>query len=92
MRVNFLNAYDRSFKRLSRIRQGKTIKAIDNLLEVIKTGRKPQGLGLKKARRDYWEIRIDINCRILFEFKADAINIAFVGDHNGIKQFLKRAK
>ena len=65
------------------------IKAIDALIEFIKIGKKPQGLGLKKVRKDYWEIRLSVKNRIIFEFKSDVINFAFVGDHNEIKRFLK---
>jgi len=65
------------------------IKAIDSLIEFIKRGKKPQGLGLKKVRRDYWEIRLSVKNRIFFEFKSDMINFAFVGDHNKVRKFLK---
>ncbi len=65
------------------------IKAIDALIEFIKTGKKPQGLDLKKVRRDYWEIRLSVKNRIIFEFKGDVINFVFVGGHNGVRKFLK---
>jgi len=66
------------------------IKAIDALIEFIKTGKKPKGLGLKKVRRDYWEIRLSVKNRIIFEFKGDVINFVFVGDHNEVRKFLIR--
>ena len=65
------------------------IKAIDALIEFIKIGKKPQGLGLKKVRKDYWEIRLSVKNIIIFEFKDEVINFAFVGNHNEIKNFLK---
>jgi len=46
-------------------------------------------LGLKKARKNYWEIRLSVKNRIIFEFKGDAVNFAFVGDHNEVRKFLK---
>lgn len=91
MIINYLNSYDRSFKKLDRAIQEKTIFAIDNFLNFLKTLQKPKGLGLKKIYKNYWEIRIDIKNRIIFEFKEDTINFAFVGDHNALKSFLKRA-
>ena len=89
MHLNYLKSYDRSFEKLTFLQQDKAIKAIDALIEFIKRGEKPQGLGLKKVRRDYWEIRLSVKNRIIFEFKSDVINFAFVGDHNGVKRFLK---
>ncbi|MBA7664343.1 hypothetical protein ES703_72401 [subsurface metagenome] len=90
MRLNYLKSYDRSFEKLTSPQQENSIKAIDVLIEFIKTGKKPQGLGLKKVRRDYWEIRLSVKNRIIFQFKGDVINFVFVGDHNRVKKFLKR--
>jgi len=87
--INFLKSYDRSFKKLDRLVQKKAIFAIDSLLDFIKTRQKPEGLGLKKVYKNYWEIRLDIKNRLIFELKGDTINIAFVGDHNTVKKFLK---
>lgn len=89
MIVNYLQSYDRSFKRLDRQIQKKVISAIDSLLEFIQTRQKPEGLGLKKVYKNYWEIRLDIKNRIIFEVSGKTINIAFIGNHNAVKTFLK---
>lgn len=89
MRLNYLKSYDRTFKKLTSSQQENAIKAIDALIEFIKIGKKPQGLGLKKVRKAYWEIRLSVKNRIIFEFKSDTINFAFVGDHNEVRKFLK---
>ncbi|MBU1486775.1 hypothetical protein KKH56_01825 [bacterium] len=88
MRVDYLSSYDRSFRRLNRKEQEKTIEAIDLLVEAIKGSKKPKGLGLKKVRKDYWEIRIGISKRIIFRFEPQALIVTFVGDHEEIKRFL----
>lgn len=90
MIINYLNSYDRSFGKLDSHIQEKTILAVDNFLDFIKTRRKPEGLGLKKLYKSYWEIRLDVKNRIIFELKDDIINFAFVGGHNEVKRFLKR--
>lgn len=89
MIVNYLNSYNRSFKKLDRVTQEKTVLAIDGLLRFFKTRQKPEGLGLKKIYKNYWEIRLDIKNRIIFEFLGDVINIVFAGDHNAVKAFLQ---
>lgn len=81
MIINYLKSYDRSFRKLDGHIQEKTILAIDNFLDFIKTRQKPEGLGLKKVYKNYWEIRLDIRNRIIFELRSDTINFAFVGDH-----------
>lgn len=91
MIINYLKSYDRSFKKLDKPVQEKVVLAIDSLIDFIKTRQKPEGLGLKKVYKDYWEIRLDIRNRIIFELTIEAINITFVGDHNAVKAFLKRA-
>ena len=90
MIINYLRSYDRSFKKLDRSVQEKVVFAIDSLLDFIKTRQKPEGLGLKKVYKNYWEIRLDIRNRIIFELTRDAINVAFVGDHNAVKTFLRQ--
>lgn len=74
---------------MNRSAQERTISAIDSLLRFFKTRQKPLGLGLKKVYKNYWEIRLDIKNRIIFEFNADMVNFAFVGDHDGVRKFLK---
>lgn len=89
MIINYLKSYDRSFKKLDVPIQEKAVHAIDSLLDFIETRQKPEGLGLKKLYKNYWEIRLDIKNRILFELSGETINIAFVGDHDSVKKFLK---
>jgi len=88
MRLNYFKSYDRLFEKLTSPQQENAIKAIDALIQFIKTGKKPEGLGLKKVRSDYWEIRPSVENRIIFEFKSDIINFAFVGSHNEIASSL----
>ena len=92
MRLNYLESYDRLFNKLTSPQQENAIKAVDALIEFIKTGKKPEGLGLKKVRSDYWEIRLSVKNRIIFEFKSDIINFAFVGSHNEIASSLRSSQ
>ena len=74
---------------MDKVAQERTIRAIDGLLEFFKTRQKPEGLGLKKVHRNYWEIRLDIRNRIIFELDKAAVNVVLVGGHDDIKRFLK---
>ena len=91
MIVRYLKSYDRSFRRLARPIQEKVILALDSLFKFLETRQKPEGLGLKKVYKNYWEIRIDIKNRIIFQLEDDIITIAFVGDHDSVRMFLRNA-
>lgn len=89
MIINYLKSYDRAFKKLDPSVQDRAISAIDDFINFLRTRQKPEGLGLKKVHKFYWEIRLDIRNRIIFELRGEIVNIAFVGDHNAVKSFLK---
>jgi len=89
MRFQYLSSYDKSFKKLTKHKQKRVSSAVINLLNFFATGQKPKGLGLKKLKKYYWEIRVGRNIRILFEFKEDLITFIFVGTHDDIKRWLK---
>lgn len=45
------------------------------------------GLGLKNFRKDYWEIRLDIRERIIFQL-SDRIIFWLVGNHDEIRRLV----
>ena len=90
MRVEYLASYDRSFKKLSVDRQGGAIETIDRLLDYFATGQRPHGLGLKRLQQRYWEIRIVLDTRVLFELQHDHLTFILVGNHGEIRRVLRR--
>ncbi|MDO8747630.1 MAG: hypothetical protein Q7J72_00725 [Candidatus Omnitrophota bacterium] len=88
--INYLSSYDRSFKKLDVPAQRKTVSAINNFLSFLGSRQKPEGLGLKKIYKNYWEIRINIRNRIIFQLEGGVINISFVGDHNAVRVFIRK--
>jgi len=49
----------------------------------------PGGIGLKRLRDDYWEVRRGLHVRILFRWRDDLVEFVLAGDHGSIKNFLK---
>lgn len=90
MLVEYLASYDRSFKKLSVDRQTGAIEAIDRLLDYFATGQRPHGLGLKRLQQRYWEIRIGLDTRVLFELQNDRLAFILVGNHDEIRRGLRR--
>ena len=90
MNIEYLSSYDRSFRKLSPSTQAQTIAAVDQLLAYFATGQRPLGLGLRRLRHAYWEIRAGIDTRIFFELRNDRLTMILVGNHDQIHRLLKR--
>ena len=76
--------FDKTIKRLPIDRKEKVKEAIQELVIFFETGQKTRGLGLKKLRDDFWEIRTDLKDRIFFRFKGDLVEFVIVGAHSEI--------
>ena len=49
----------------------------------------PLGLGLKKLRKNHWEVRSSLSDRAVFFWKGDLISWILIGNHNDVRNFLK---
>lgn len=47
-----------------------------------------KGIGLKKLEKTFWEIRVNIHLKIIFEWQEDLIKFLLVGSHDEINRFL----
>lgn len=90
MKFEYKPSFDRTFKKLEQIQKKQVSEAIFSLIDFFDTGKKPNGLGLKNLRKDFWEIRCSKGIRVLFKFEDDKISFIIVGNHNDIKNYLKR--
>lgn len=84
-------SFERAWKSLDPGRRSKAKVALDRLISFFEGGQKPEGLGLKKLREDYWEIRSDIRDRVVFRLTPGRVEFILIGNHNDISRFLKRA-
>jgi len=48
-----------------------------------------RGAGLRKLRDDWYEIRVGLKLRLVFENSPEALIFEFLGDHDDVKRFLK---
>ena len=89
MRFEFQPSFDRCFKKLSPERRQKARVAIEALLAYLdrKAPLRP-GLGLKNFQGNYWEIRMDLHDRMIFEL-TDRVIFWLVGNHDEIRRFMK---
>lgn len=48
-----------------------------------------KGIGLKRLKDNFWEIRKGLKARILFRWEGDLVEFILAGDHNEVKRYLK---
>jgi len=89
MRFEFKPSFDRSIKCLDPHRKEKVKNAVAATIDFFESHVKPEGLGLKRLKGDYWEIRVDIKERVIFRFSDDLVEFIIAGTHDEIKNFLK---
>lgn len=90
MQILYFNSFLRLFKELSVQQQNKIKKTISNFISCLeKKTRIPQGIGLKKLTKDFWEIRVGLDLRVIFVIEPNTLSFVFVGSHDEIKRYLK---
>ncbi|MSR64783.1 MAG: hypothetical protein EXS18_03260 [Verrucomicrobiae bacterium] len=47
------------------------------------------GLGLRKLQRGYFEVRLGLGQRLVFEDKGDVLHFKVLGRHDEVRRFLK---
>lgn len=92
MRFTFRPSFDRSIKSLQPGQKEALKKLCLVFIGLLETRAAiPTGLGLKRLRDDYWEVRHGLRNRILFRWEDDVIDFILAGDHDSIREFLKNS-
>ncbi len=90
MRFGFKPSFDRSIKSF-RGREKEELKtAALQAIDILSQDRIiHKGVGLKRLKGDFWEIRKGLKARIIFRWQGDLVEFILAGDHNDIKRYLK---
>lgn len=90
MKFEFKPSFDRSIKHL-KVRDKEDLKRTAILLLDILAHRRAlsEGIGLKRLKSNFWEVREGLRARILFRWEGDLVEFILVGDHNDIKRYLR---
>jgi hypothetical protein len=89
MRYEANPAFERSVRRLPADRKDRVKRAVRQLVAFFETRQQPEGLGLKRLRGDYWEVRAGLGDRIIFRLTGDLVEFLLAGNHHEIRQFLR---
>ena len=90
IRVRYLRSFDDSLAALDDKSRKKAIGAVRRLLDYFAGGAKPLGLGLRKLRDPYWEIRVSLERRVIFSLGNDLAVFILAGNHDEIRRCLDR--
>ena len=89
MRHYFTPSFDPAYKKLSIREQTWVDLGVESLLRYLSQRKSlPQGLGLKRLTKRYWEVRASIDLRIIFEMD-DPIGFLLVGNHDDVRRFIR---
>ena len=72
-RLAVTSHFQKQLKKLHRQEQEKAAQALKQLLEGLKSGEMPIGLGFKKINGDKYEVRVDIRRRIVLKADGDTL-------------------
>ena len=88
-KFDFKASFVRCYGDLERQDKAKTDRALQFLAASLEVGELRHGLGIKKLRNDFWEMRVDLRLRICFELKKEVVDFILLGGHDEIRNFLK---
>lgn len=90
MKFEFKPSFKRSIKSFSGKEKEEIKDVAFQLIDMLSRDRSVhKGIGLKRLRDDFWEVRKGIKVRILFRWKSDSVDFVLAGNHNDVKRFLK---
>lgn len=90
MRFEFKSSFEKSIKALNSSDKQEIKDIAVYLIDVLSQDRPlQQGIGLKRLRGSYWEIRKGIKTRILLRWDGDLVEFVLAGNHNDVRRFLK---
>ena len=90
MRFEFKSSFERSTKALNPTDKQEIKDIAVYLIDILSQDRPlEKGIGLKRLRGPYWEIRKGIKTRILLRWDGDLVEFVLAGNHDDIRKFLK---
>ena len=90
MRFEFKPSFDRSVKIFYGKEKEEIKKVALQTIDILSHDKIiHKGIGLKRLKENFWEIRKGLKARILFRWEGDLVEFILTGDHNDIKRYLK---
>jgi len=90
MRFAYEASFWKSTVRLSLAERHKIVKAVTKFERALEAGAIPAGLGFTHLREDFFEFRVGIHKRIIFQRGPQIIRYVIYGSHDDVVRLLKR--
>lgn len=90
MKFEFKPSFDRSIKSLHGPEKEEVKDVAARLIDMLSQDQDiHKGIGLKRLRGNFWEVRRGLKVRILFRWEKDLVEFILAGDHDDVRRFLK---
>jgi len=90
VRFEFKPSFEDSIKRLSDRNREQIKEVASKLIDILSQDKfLYKGIGLKRLKTDYWEVRKGLKVRIIFRWNRDLVEFILAGNHNDIKRYLR---
>jgi mRNA-degrading endonuclease RelE of RelBE toxin-antitoxin system len=91
MRFEFKPSFKDSLKTLSVYEKARIKKVAINTIDILSHDRFiHKGIGLKRLKGDYWEVRHGLKTRLILRWNRDLVEFILAGNHEDVKRYLKR--
>lgn len=90
MRFEFKPSFDRSVKSFPSKEKEEIKRIAIQAIDILSQDKMiHKGIGLKRLKDNFWEIRKGLKARILFRWEGDLVEFILAGNHNEVKRYLK---
>jgi len=90
MRFEFKPSFDRSLRSLSPKDKEEVKKVCRQAIDILSRDRfLYKGIGLKRLKGDYWEVRHGLKMRLILRWNEDLVEFILAGSHDAIRKYLK---
>lgn len=91
MRFEFKPSFDNSLKTLSIDEKTRIKKVAIQTIDILSHDRFiHKGIGLKRLKGDYWEVRHGLKTRLILRWNKDLVEFILAGSHEDVRRYLKR--
>jgi mRNA-degrading endonuclease RelE of RelBE toxin-antitoxin system len=89
VKVEFTKSFVKTLKSQQPILRNEIDAKTHELIDALESGKRPHGLGIRKLKFSFWEMRVTLKTRLIFTIAKGTLRLLLVGTHNEVKNFLR---
>jgi len=90
LRFAYLPSFFASLKKTPRAQRLTLFRKIKKFEAACESGQFPHGLGITHLRESFFEFRVDLSRRVIYERHQDLVRYILYGSHEDVRRFLAR--